>query len=626
MPSLPSGSVQTIQKHERIFNRTRVLTLAVLCIFLALTLVVLWVTRGAMSTLPFSEQAKAGSAPQASDSLVDLSPWQTAQALAALAVTAEEKDYARDAERLADHSVDQAFAAALREANLRAEHVTPTGSASDLAQKVQQLQQFVAQDQAVIDQLTASKGAPRPHSVAPAVSLDTQLSIAKAQLQLDSDELADLSQDLGRAEGDERTEIKSELAAHEASMKKYDSEADGSGQPAILSVGHYGTLAGRLAALNRQRSRQQLIQQAEQQAESLAQKLTATHNSLQATLASRSAPGNGIAEDPSARLARLQDTSARRQLLSIYDDRIDTEQRLATVYKKWYQQVETQHRIVLHLIMQSLAWIAVILLCLVLGDALLRRVMEYPMLDARIQHTLRSVLELTIHIVGFGCILLIIFGAPQQTTTLVGLGTAALTIALQDFIVAFLGWFVLIGRKGIRVGDLVEIDGVGGQVTEIGLMTTTLLETGALSDRGYPTGRRITMMNGYAIRGKYFNFSTAGQWMWDQFEVAIPASENTHLVVERVLQVVTEETAENARLAEEESSRGEKGTGLGRFSAPPAVNLRPTAHDFELEVRYVTRASERAETRNRLYGRVIEVLHETHESSASEGAVQDAAR
>ena len=85
-------------------------------------------------------------------------------------------------------------------------------------------------------------------------------------------------------------------------------------------------------------------------------------------------------------------------------------------------------------------------------------------------------------------ILLVIFGTPRETPTILGLATAALTIALQDFIIAFLGWFVLIGKNGIHVGDWVEINGVGGEVTEVRLFTTTLLETGTLADKGSADG------------------------------------------------------------------------------------------------------------------------------------------
>ena len=46
-----------------------------------------------------------------------------------------------------------------------------------------------------------------------------------------------------------------------------------------------------------------------------------------------------------------------------------------------------------------------------------------------------------------------------------------------------------------------------------------MLETGNWTANGHPTGRRVSFLNGYAIRGKYFNFSTVGQWMWDEIKV-----------------------------------------------------------------------------------------------------------
>jgi small-conductance mechanosensitive channel len=244
--------------------------------------------------------------------------------------------------------------------------------------------------------------------------------------------------------------------------------------------------------------------------------------------------------------------------------------------------------------------------------------MARPSLDRRQTQTLRSILELAIQVVGGILILLVIFGSPKETPTILGLTTAALTIALQDFILAFLGWFVLMSKNGIRVGDWVEINGVGGEVTDVGLFTTSLLETGTLEDKGHPTGRRITFMNGFAIRGQYFNFSTSGQWMWDEISLTIPASEEMTKTVERIHQVVVEETEENTRLAEQEWKRSAHGNGLSRFSAAPVVNLRPSSSGIGIQVRYVTRASERFELRNRLYQRVVELLQQPGKPDSAE--------
>jgi small-conductance mechanosensitive channel len=609
--SLPPIVPDTAQKIRAKFQKTRNFTLLVLSGLLVLCIAFAWTTRDAMIRLPFMQSRGQASASQ-TRSLVDLSPWQTAQAVAALAVTAEELEYARDAERLADHEVDQAFAASLRRATLQVQRHTFTGKAFELSLRVSELQEVVKQDLAQVDELTKaseSKGS------AGTQTDDTDLDIAKAQLQLDSDQLEDAQQDLARASGDNRAQIQSELAAREAAMKKYD-ESRGVGQLAVIAAVRDGTLASRLGAWNRQRTRHQLLQQAIDQTQQNIRDLTDEHNALEA-LANARTSAAGDTQNAKDKLASIRARSAEQQLLSIYDDRIQTLQELAGVYGKWSEQVLRQHRIVLHLILQSIVLILLILILTLLGATLVRRLMLRLNRDQRQTQTLRMILELSVQVIGAMLVLFVIFGVPHQTPTILGLTTAALTIALQDFILAFLGWFRLVGKRGIRVGDWVEINGVGGEVIEIGLMTTTLLETGNLADRGYPTGRRITFMNGYAIRGQYFNFSTTGQWTWDEITVAVPPSIDAHAAVDRILQAVQEETEENSRIAEQEWKRGTRGDVVSKFRTDPAVNLRPSGSGVDLEVRYVARAAERFEMRNRLYRRVFNLLHETSQPAQS---------
>lgn len=581
-------------------------------------------TRDAMRSLPRLKGAlRSGVA------LVDQSPWQTAQALTPLAVSAEEIRYAHAAERLADHAVDQAFAAALREASLSAQNRTLAGGALALSRKVTQLQQSVAQDRALVKQLTAAQGPASSNNAAakPGQTGSTQndlqstlqnnlqnngndLDVAKAQLGLDSDELDDAKADLDRASGDVRPQIQDELSARQAAMKKYDAEDHGSGDTAVQNAAKYGTLAGRIGAWFHQSSRLAQIQQAASDTRASIPAMTAAHDALEAKIGASTQADAQNNVDRATHLAHLQTESVQRQLMSIYDDRARTAEQLANVYDKWATQVQLQHRILLHLMLQSAAWILVISIGMVLCAGLVQRLMELPRMDLRQRRTLRSILELLIQIVGAVCILLVIFGAPQQTTEMLGLATAAITIALQDFVLAFFGWFVLMSKKGIRVGDTVEIEGVGGEVIEIGLMSTTLLETGTLAGKGYPTGRRISFMNSFAIRGKYFNFSTAGQWMWDQVTVSIPASVDARAAAERIQNAVQEETHENASEASREWMRSARDATLSRRGARPSVNLQPASGGFDAEVRYVTRASQREETRNLLYERVTEVLRE----------------
>ncbi len=600
----PNSSSPENEGRLRLLDKTRLAALIVLSALLILCLAFAWLTRGSMSGLSFLSRNNGNTVPK---TLVDLRPWQTAQTLAAMAVTAEEATFARDAARLADHEVDQAFATALRQANLRAERRVLTADTLPLSQRVQQLQEIVAQDKTQVQQLTneaKSKTGANGES-----SNDDDLAVAKAQLELDSDQLDDAQNDLNRASGDNRAQIQSELTAREAAMAKYDREVKNGGEIAVISVTRQGTLAGRLRGWFKQRSRAELLQQAIQQTRDDLSRLTKEHNSLEAT-ANAAAQQDTLVADRTAHLANLKDRAAERQILSIYDDRIQTTQQLEKVYGRWTAQLALQHRIVLHLILQSCAVILFILICMVLGSSLVNHFMAAMADRDRQKHTLRSVLKLSIQVLGVLIILLVVFGWPKQMPTILGLVTAGITIVLQDFILAFFGWFVLMGKNGVHVGDRVEINGVGGEVTEIGLMNTTLLEVGSQTDTGLLTGRRISFINSFAIRGQYFNYSTTGQWMWDEIKVSLPASTNPRPIVERIQNVVLEETRDDASIALKEWKRSMQSGHPSRLDTTPVVNLVTTPAGYDIQIRYVTRASTRFDTRIALYRRVFDSIQD----------------
>ncbi|HKO11234.1 MAG TPA: mechanosensitive ion channel domain-containing protein [Acidobacteriaceae bacterium] len=590
----------------RIFSRTRYVLIAALSSTLILCLIISWTTRGVVSNAAGLHQANADGS-----TIVDVGPWETAQALSSLAVTAEEQDYARQAEHLADHDVDQAFAAALRSAQLQMRHAPLSGKTLAIQQRIAQLKQEVLQDQAAVDRSKSAAGpGPKPSGgVAPLSPTAVDLEVAEAQLGLDKDELSDAQRDLAHETGDLSVRIQQELAAREASMRQYDSQQQsGAGQIAVVSAETHGTLASRIHAWLNQRSRHAMLAQAQAQTENDVRTLTLDYNKIDTKMDHDSGAGM---RGPLT-LADLQDRSIQRQILSIIDDRIQTERQLAEVYEKWAAQVILQHRIVLHLILQSFEFILLIVLGMILGGAALRHLLAHPVLERRQAETLRTISEVVIQVIGVLLIVLVFFGPPKETTTMIGLTTAALTIALQDYIIAFLGWFFLVGKYGIRVGDLVEINGVSGEVAEVGLISTTLLETSGLMDKDVPTGRRISFLNGFAIRGQYFNFSTEGQWLRDEITINVPADLDIQSLAKQVEVMVSEEAGENARLAENEWKHASRAGRLSRLSAASTVNLRPSGSGIDIQVRYVTRAPERSEMRARLYRRVIELLHEKH--------------
>ena len=581
-------------------NRTRIVTVLSILIVLVAALAGAFLTRGVMSYLPFL-QAKKGNWTGAYVPLgiVDQRPWQTATTLAALAQSAEETELAREAERLAGHEVDQAFSQSLRQASL--DRPKLSRKALELQQRITELEKMIKSDEAHITSLSASG------TTTAVASNAGELEVAKAQLGLDQNELNDLREELARKTGDQRIKLQQELRTRQAAMKQYnDSVSKGAGQNAVASAEQYKTLAQQLATWRSLKNRKELVAQAEQLAKADIAALTDDQARLRAEPASDSE--KTARESSSDRIDRLQQMAVRQNIQTILNDRLETQQQLAALYGRWGEQVAIQRKIVVHLILRSVALIAAICLLTIAAGWGLQFALGKMVRDPRQKQTLSTVLRLGTQVVGLLLVLLAIFGVPRQMTTIIGLVTAGLTVVFQDFILAFCGWFVLMGPNGIRVRDWVEIDGVVGEVVELGLFRTWLLETGNWTAHGHPTGRKVSFLNGYAIRGKYFNFSTVGQWMWDEIKVTIPAGADIHPLIKKIYEAFVKATEENAKMAEAEWKRVTHEEGSPQFSAMPSVNLSPAGTGIDVVIRYITRAGVRVDTRNRLYAMILELM------------------
>src|SRR5437870_9598827 len=138
-------------------NRYRRVIVLIMLLVLAITLTGAFMTRGVMAYLPFLHARKGNwTGAYVPLGVVDQRPWQTAATLAAFAQSAEERKLAREAERLANHEVDQAFSQSLRQASLAKPNLS--GKALALQQRVTELQETIKNDEARIASLGAGAG------------------------------------------------------------------------------------------------------------------------------------------------------------------------------------------------------------------------------------------------------------------------------------------------------------------------------------------------------------------------------------------------------------------------------------------------------------------------------------
>ena len=550
--------------------------------------------------------------------LVDQTPLQTAQRLAQMPTSTEELPFAQEALRIADQEMDLAFAGAVRDAT---EHPPVlSAEAKEIEARLQKAENALESDKVQVEQLTVADG---KASGEKKDALDDQLDLARAQFELDQDEVDDAKQDLIRAGGDPQGRIQTMVEEHEAASHVSDTMKIEVRNP----VAERGFIH-QFRQWSELHQKQLQLWSAKQEAAAAALSFSAKHDALAARIeagkkepvkpgspatAGNSSPKPGKPANPNrqeskALLSVTKHRASDQIALAGFDKRVDNEKQLSETYANWIDVIAAKQRSVIHSVLMGLVIVFVILLIGVSFDNWLERLLGKTSLDRRQVETLRTVTRVALQVAGVLFILLVIFGPPGQLGTFLGLAGAGLTVALKDFIVAFIGWLVLMGKDGIRLGDWVEINGVTGEVVQLGMFHTVLLETGNWTDSGHPTGRRVTFTNSFAIEGHYFNFSTSGQWLWDELQIVLPAGQDPYPIVDAIQKKVVEVTAQSARQAEQEWQGAARSRDMKALSAAPAINVKPIVGGIEIAVRYITRANERYQLRGKLNQAAVDLL------------------
>jgi small-conductance mechanosensitive channel len=172
--------------------------------------------------------------------------------------------------------------------------------------------------------------------------------------------------------------------------------------------------------------------------------------------------------------------------------------------------------------------------------------------------------------------------------TFAGLITAGVAVALQNVILSVAGYFFLIGKFGIRVGDRVQISGVTGEVVEVGLVRLHLMELSS-SGSEIPTGRVVAFSNSIVFQptSGLFKQIPGTNFMWHEITVTLPGDSDYHQVEKNLTEVVEKVFADYKDDIEGQRRQMERALGYvstGEFR--PRTRLRFTASGLEAVIRY----------------------------------------
>jgi small-conductance mechanosensitive channel len=142
--------------------------------------------------------------------------------------------------------------------------------------------------------------------------------------------------------------------------------------------------------------------------------------------------------------------------------------------------------------------------------------------------------------------LLVAFAIAIFADFLTGLGTvlavllAGVAIALQDVLKSVVGWLYLSSRSGIEVGTRVEVSGRTGDVIDIGVLKTTMLEVGNMVYGRQASGRLVTIPNYQMLSEATVVSGGVNPFVWQEVRVTV-TFESDWRRTEEILKMAGEE-------------------------------------------------------------------------------------
>jgi len=187
-----------------------------------------------------------------------------------------------------------------------------------------------------------------------------------------------------------------------------------------------------------------------------------------------------------------------------------------------------------------------------------------------------------------------------------GVVGAGVAVALQDVLASIAGAFSIGFSKLYAVGDRVQIGDTRGDVIDIGLLRTTLLETGNWVSKDLYNGRIVRVPNSAVLKGSVFNYSQGFPFVWDQIKVVFTTSSDFQFAKDMLTRVATE--AIGNYLLEAQTSWKILSDYYETASPPlePTVTLVVNSGNLEFDVSYVAHYSKRTAMQDQLFTKIVQ--------------------
>ena len=232
----------------------------------------------------------------------------------------------------------------------------------------------------------------------------------------------------------------------------------------------------------------------------------------------------------------------------------------------------------------------------------------------------RYTVRKTLSLVGYALVIVFTLGLfsdhLHSFTVALGVAGAGIAFALQEVIASVAGWIAVSFGQFYKTGDRVQLGGIRGDVIDIGVLRTTIMEIGEWIRGDAYNGRIVRVANSFVFKEPVFNYSADFPFVWDELVVPVKYGSDYRQVRQVLEAAALEAVGDYIPYARQTWQQMIKKYMIEEASVEPMVTLVANDNWVEFTLRYVVDFKKRRLVRDRIFTSILEAFENNHSKMA----------
>jgi small-conductance mechanosensitive channel len=259
-------------------------------------------------------------------------------------------------------------------------------------------------------------------------------------------------------------------------------------------------------------------------------------------------------------------------------------------------------------LIQFFLWITFILFI----SWLIRKSIDRRIKDNSARYRLKKITRLASYILIILLLIITFTGEIKYFTISIGLISAGIAFALQEVLLSIAGWFAIFGSNIYKPGDRIEINGIKGDVIDIGVTRTTLMEIGQWVKSDNYSGRIVQISNAFVFKGAVHNYSADFPFVWDEIDIPIKYGSDITLANQIILDAAKKTLLNYADFAKEHWKIMVSKYLIENANVDSTLTFKLTDNWIEFNLRFVVDFKKRRITKKELFKDILNEINKTN--------------